>query len=49
MNVSARLLTVNERDDVWMMEALENLYLGVKILFQLLVELVQVNRFDGDQ
>lgn len=43
MNVGARFLTVDECNDVGMMKAFEDLYLGVEIFFELLVEFVQVN------
>jgi len=31
---------------VWMVEAFEDMDLGVQVILQLLVELLQVNRFD---
>ena len=45
--VGGRLLTVDEGDNVWMMQGLENMDFRVKVLLELFVELVQVNRLDG--
>lgn len=42
-------LTVDESDDVRMVEAFEDVDLGVQILFQFLVELVHIHRLDGDK
>ena len=42
-----RLLTVDERDNMWMMEAFEDMDLGIEVILQLLVELLQVNRLYG--
>lgn len=40
------LLAINERNDMRMMEAFQDMDLGVQILFELFVELLEVNRFD---
>lgn len=47
MDVCRCFLTVDQRHDVGMMEALQNLNLGVKVFFQLFVKLVHVDGFDG--
>lgn len=47
MNVGGGFMAVDEGHDVRMMEALQNVDLGGKVVFQLLVELGQVDRLDG--
>lgn len=47
MYVCSSLLAVDERHDVWMMEAFQDVNLGVEVVLELLVELFQVDRFDG--
>jgi hypothetical protein len=42
------LLAVYERDDVRMLETLENLDFGGEVVFELLVEPPQGYGFDGD-
>ena len=49
MDVSAGLLTVYEGDDMGMMKVFEDVNLRVQIFLELLVELVKMDRFDGDQ
>lgn len=46
MYVSGRLLAVDQRYDMGMMEALQDVDLGIEVLLQLLVELVHVDGFD---
>lgn len=41
------LLAVNKRNDVWMMEPFQDVDLGVQVFFKFLVELLEVDRFDG--
>ena len=41
------LLAINERNDMWMVEAFQDVDLGVQILFELLVKLLEVDRFDS--
>lgn len=43
-----RLMAVDERDDVRVIQTLENVDFGREVFSQLLVELRQVDRFDGD-
>lgn len=45
--MSGCLLAVNECNDMWMMETFQDVYLGVQVLFELLVQLLEVDRFDG--
>lgn len=47
MYVCRCFLAVDQRHDVGMMEALQNVNLGVQVFLQLFVEFVQVNGFDG--
>ena len=47
MNMGSRLFTVDQGNDVGMMKALENVDLRVKVVFQLLIESVDINRLDG--
>ena len=44
--MGGRLLTVDEGDDVWMMKAFKDMDLRIEVILQLLVELLQVDRFD---
>ena len=46
MYVSHRLSTVDESNDVWVMEAFENLDFGVEILLQFLIQLREIDRLD---
>lgn len=46
MYVSGGLLAVDQRYDMGMMEALQDVDLGIEVLLQLLVELVHVDGFD---
>lgn len=41
------LLTVDQSDNVWVMQAFEYVDLGVQVLFELLIKLVQVDRLDS--
>lgn len=41
------LLTIDQGDDVRVMEAFKYMDLGVEVLFELLVKLVQVDRLDS--
>ena len=45
--VGRRLLTIDESNDMWVMEAFQDMDFGVEILFELLVELLQVDRFNS--
>lgn len=49
MYVVFRLLTVDEGNYMWMMKGLEDLDLGVEVVPQLLVELLQLYRLDGNK
>ena len=40
------LLAINQRDDVWMVQAFEDSDLGGEIVFKLFVELRKVDRLD---
>ena len=42
------LLTTDQSNDMWMVEVSQNLDLRVEVLFQLLVQLLQVDRFNSD-
>jgi hypothetical protein len=46
MYVSHRFSTVDKGNDVGMVEAFEDLDFGVKVLFQFLVELREIDGFD---
>ena len=46
MDVCGRFLAVDQSDDVWMMQAFEDVDLGIEIFLELLVELVEMNRLD---
>ena len=48
MDVGRRLLTVNEGDNMRVVQALEDVDFRIKILFQLLVQLLQFDRLDSD-
>lgn len=48
MNVSARLLTIDEGDNVWVMQALEDGDFGCQVVFEFLVELREIHRLNGD-
>lgn len=41
-------MTVDERDDVGMVQASQDSDLGDQVVFEFLVELGDVDRFDGD-
>lgn len=41
------LLTVDEGDDMWMMEVLQDEDLAIEVLLELRIELLQIDRFDG--
>ena len=41
------LLTIDESNDMWVMEAFQDMNFGVEVLFELLVELLQVDRFNS--
>lgn len=47
MNVSSGFFAVDQGNDVGMMEAFENVDLGVEVVFELLVESVDIDRLDG--
>lgn len=47
MYVCGSLLTVDEGDDVWVMEVLQDEDLAVEIIFELRIELLQIDGFDG--
>ena len=44
-----RFAAVDEGDDVGMLETLEDFDLGGQVVFELLVELAQVDGLDGDE
>ena len=46
MYVSHRFSTVDEGNDVWMMEAFQDLDFGVEILLQFLVQLREIDGLD---
>jgi len=46
MYVSHRLSTIDEGNDVWVMEAFENLDFGVEVLLQFLIQLREIDRLD---
>jgi hypothetical protein len=46
MYMSHRFSTVDEGNDMWVMEAFEDLDFGVEVLLQFLVELREIDRFD---
>ena len=48
MYMRGRLLAIRQRNDMWMLQFLENLDLRVQVFLQLPVELVQVDGFDGN-
>lgn len=48
MDVRGGLMAVDERDDVGVVEAFENVDLRGQIVLELLVEFRQVDRLDGD-
>ena len=48
MDVGARVFAVDESYDVGMVEAFEDRDFRGQVLFELLVELAQVDRFDGN-
>lgn len=48
MYMGGGFITVEEGDDVGMIEALEDLNLGRQVFLQFLVELRESDRFDGD-
>ena len=41
------LLAIDKCDNVWVMQGFEYMDLGVKVLFELLVKFVKVDRLDG--
>jgi hypothetical protein len=41
-------MTVNQSNDVWVVEAFEDIDFGAEVLLEFLVELGQVNGFDSD-
>lgn len=47
MNMGSRFFAVDQGNDVGMMEALENVNLGVKIVLELFIESVDIDRLDG--
>jgi hypothetical protein len=47
--VSRRLSTVNQGNDVGVVEALEDLDLAVEVVLELAVELREIDRLDGDE
>ena len=47
MYMGRGFLAVDQGDDVWVMQPFEYVDLGVEVLFELLVKLVQVDRLDG--
>ncbi len=49
MYMGGSLLTVNEGDDVWMMEAFQDVNFRVEVLFEFLVELVHIYRLDRNE
>jgi hypothetical protein len=42
-------MAVDQGNDVWVLEALENIDFGGKVVLQLLVELREVDGLDGDE
>ena len=46
MNMGSRFFAIDQGNDVGMMEALENVDLRVKVVFELLIESVDINRLD---
>ena len=46
MYVSHRFSTVDEGNDMWVMEAFEDLDFGVEVFLQFLIELREIDRFD---
>ena len=48
MYMRGRLLAIRKRNNMWMLQFLENLDLRVQVFFQLPIELVQVDGFDGN-
>ncbi len=46
MYVSHRFTTVDEGNDVWVMEAFENLDFGVEVLLQFLIQLREIYGLD---
>lgn len=49
MYMSRSFLTIYESNDVRVMKSLEDMDLRVKIFFQLFIELVHIDRLDGDE
>ena len=47
MYVSSRFFAVDQGNDVGMMEAFENVDLGVEVVFELFIESVDINRLDS--
>lgn len=47
MYMCGSLLTVDEGDDMWVMEVLQDEDLAVKVILELRIELLQIDRFDG--
>jgi hypothetical protein len=48
MDVCGGLMAVNQSNDVWVVEAFEDVDFGAEVLLEFLVELGQVDGFDGD-
>ena len=46
--MGGRLDAIVKSDDVWVSESLENLNLAIEVLFELLVEPLEVDGFDGN-
>jgi hypothetical protein len=49
MDVLCGFMAVDQGDNVWMLETLENIDFGGKVVLQLLVELREVDGLDGDE
>ena len=49
IDMSRRFLAIYESDNMWMMEAFQDVDLRIEVLLQLLVELMQIDRFDGNK
>lgn len=47
MYMRGSLLTVDEGDDMWVMEVLQDEDLAVEVILELRIELLQIDRFDG--
>jgi hypothetical protein len=48
MNVGGSFMAIDQRNDVWMVEAFEDMNLRRQVVLQLLIQLREVDRLYGD-